>query len=70
MMSPSDPSTVVIKSMSSFLIDGKGARTLGGFVWVYPKPGFVIVTVFRRPPDIDTVAVAVVNPVGGVVEVL
>ena len=37
---------------------------------MYPKAGLAIVTVFRRPPDIETVAVAVVNPTGGVVEVV
>ena len=50
------------------LIDGNGARTWGGFVWVYPKPGFVIVTVFRRPLEIYTVAVAVDSPTGAVVD--
>ena len=37
---------------------------------MYPNPGFVMVTVFRLPLDTDTVAVAVVNPAGGVVEVV
>ena len=69
-ISPSNPSTVDIKSISSFLTVGNGAKTWGGLVWVYPKPGLVIVTVFRRPLDIETVAVAVVRPVGGEVDVV
>ena len=69
-ISPSNPSIVDIKSTSSFFIVGNGANTWGGLVWVYPKPGLVIVTVFRRPFDIETVAVAVVRPEGGEVDVV
>ena len=61
---------MVIKSTSSLFRVGEGAITWGGFVWVYPKPGLVIVIVFRRPLDIVALAVAVVSPVGGVVEVV
>ena len=50
---------VVIVSISSFIGFGRGAKTWGTAVNVYPKPGFVTVVPVIIPLVIDAVAVAV-----------
>ena len=50
----------MIVSISSFIAFGSGAKTWGTAMYVYPKPGFVIVVPVITPLVIDAVATAVV----------
>jgi len=59
-MSPSNPSTVVIVSISSLIGFARGANTWGTADLVYPKPGFVTEALVITPFVIVAVAVAVV----------